>query len=95
MCDAYPGYCLAMSVIQIPLSLCPAAATLDMCNALRQTVHPSLLTNGQQANSCSRASAPAPASRALSSNYRRPPPPWMGPWYASDGCRETYFDSMC
>ena len=25
MCDAYPGYCLTMSIIQAPLSLCPAA----------------------------------------------------------------------
>ena len=50
MCDAYPGYCLAMSIIQVPLSLCPAAATLDTCNSLWQKAHPSLLTiNGQQA----------------------------------------------
>ena len=48
--DAYPGYCLAMSVIQVPLSLCPAAATLNTCNSLWQKAHPSLLTiNGQQA----------------------------------------------
>ena len=47
--DAYPGYCLTMFVIQVPLSLCPAAAMLDTCNGLWQKVHPSLLTNGQQA----------------------------------------------
>ena len=39
-----------MSVIQVPLSLCPAAATLNTCNSLWQKAHPSLLTiNGQQA----------------------------------------------
>ena len=60
--DTYPGYCLTMSVIQVPLSLCPAADVPDMCNTLIKVTHvikeqylwqkayPSLLAiDGQQA----------------------------------------------
>lgn len=59
--DAYPGYCLGMSVIQVPLSLCPTAAAPDTRDALikvahivkeqylRQKAYPSLLAvDGQQ-----------------------------------------------
>ena len=62
MHDAYPGYCLTMSIIQVPLSLCPTVATPYMHNTLIKVTHvikeqylwqkayPSLLTiNGQQA----------------------------------------------
>ena len=48
-CDTYPSYSLTMSVIQVPLSLCPTAAMLNMRDTLQQKAHPLLLTNGQQA----------------------------------------------
>jgi hypothetical protein len=62
--DAYPGYCLGMSVIQVPLGLCPTCTSLSanetrdslikVANVvkgqyLRQKAYPSLLAiDGQQ-----------------------------------------------
>ena len=39
MHDTYPGYCLTMSVIQVPLSLCSAAAVPNTCHTLIKVTH--------------------------------------------------------
>ena len=38
-CDVYPGYCLTMSIIQVPLSLCPTVAVPNTRNALIKVTH--------------------------------------------------------
>ena len=70
-CNAYPGYCLTMSVIQVPLSLCPTVPAPNMCNTLirshmssknrtsgRRHTPLCLPLMGSRPSSCSQASVP-------------------------------------
>ncbi|KAF8515738.1 hypothetical protein JB92DRAFT_3142760 [Gautieria morchelliformis] len=97
--DAYPGYCLGMSVIQVPLRLCPSSsiskdetrgylvkvANIVKDQYLKQKAYPSLLAiDGQQVEMM----LAGPRSGAP------PPPPWIGPWYGGDGRGETYLDPV-
>lgn len=91
--DGYPGYCLGMSSIQIPVSIADKyiaggslnadikAAVLDFARAVRQEYI-------QQ--------AALPALLAIENQQVElmlsapPPPPWCGPWYAGDGRGAIY-----
>ncbi|PFH50118.1 hypothetical protein AMATHDRAFT_48178 [Amanita thiersii Skay4041] len=84
----YPGYCLGMSSIQIPVSLYnklphddKKTMVLEYAKVVqkeykRQTEFPSLL-----------AIEPQQVDLMLSVP---PPPPWCGPWYAADGRGNVY-----
>ncbi|KAF8636088.1 hypothetical protein AX17_003793 [Amanita inopinata Kibby_2008] len=84
----YPGYCLGMSAIQVPVLLyhkVPSddkkALVLEFAKAMqkeykRQADYPSLL-----------AIEPQQCDLMFSVP---PPPPWCGPWYSADGRGQVY-----
>ncbi|KAF8581965.1 hypothetical protein K439DRAFT_1653936 [Ramaria rubella] len=98
--DGYPGYCIAMSAIQVPLHLCPSdpfssakelresmlrIAPVLKTQYLKQKAYPSLLAMSTQQVEMMLAGMRAGDP---------PPPPWMGPWYTSHGIVETYLDAV-
>ncbi|KAF8583566.1 hypothetical protein K439DRAFT_1653435 [Ramaria rubella] len=98
--DGYPGYCLGMSAILVPLSLCPRKSSLSATETRecllklaevvkagysRQKAYPSLLAVGTQQVDLMLAGVRAGDP---------PPSPGMGPWYSGDGIGETYLDPV-
>ncbi|TFK50405.1 hypothetical protein OE88DRAFT_1712963 [Heliocybe sulcata] len=91
--EGYPGYCLGMSAIVVPVKLVQSSAAegekaqlLKLADAVKQEYakqksYPSLLAIEAQEVEMMLAGLRSGAP---------PPPPWMGPWFAGDGIGETY-----
>jgi len=93
--NGYPGYCLGMSPIVVPLSVLAFGDGSEKTQLLRlaeavkseyvkQKAYSSLLAVVGEQTDLLVAGARAGG----------PPPPWMGPWFSGDGIGETYLDSV-
>lgn len=80
---AYPGYCLAMSGVQVPVSLYHQVPSGDLKTLVLEYAKAIRLEYKKQEAIPSQLSI---AGLQVELMMQGPPPPaWCGPWYAGDG----------
>lgn len=88
---AYPGYCLSMSAIQIPVSLVDKYGDSLSSNLKDAIIDFAKAVKREYAHQAAYPSFQAIAFDQVNMMLSAPPPPpWLGPWFSGDGHAAIY-----